>query len=458
MSPMVKTNVLSPSIEDVKASKPEKSRWRRLLGCLLLLIMLAIDGGIYTVYHIYQTWLKPQQNEWSLRLNVWSHEIVVSVPGILRLASDPTWGPWLGKVLSGHEKTNPLGTFSLQWDINSQSLLLQCRHCVASIGNINSEPLRITQIQWQIHQDSPENYSGQILVGQAPYQISIPWKGTLSAQHLQIQLNADKLAIETIFHILAPQLPELQRAHITGTISLQAQAILPALEFTLTQPVIWNFTVSGLGTEALRNAQSVCGEPSQLPMNSWLVRSVLAAEDQRFEQHPGYDITELVKAYEENQSSGGIVRGGSTITQQTAKMLYTKSERTLNRKLAELLYAVEMEQTLGKARIMQLYLDNAPWGLYPNGHVLCGAQSAAKFYFNTTAQKLKPEQAVWLAAMLHSPVPEQKSWQKNGRINMSRALWIAQYVRNAPNSGPRARKKVIRALLQNPGLGMKAGK
>lgn len=440
------------------AAQKNKRRYGRCIALLLVSFLLLAALLASSAYFLYQTRLKPQENEWSHSLNIWSHEIAVSVPGILRLASDPTWGPWLGKALSKIEKSNRFGVFTLQWDKNSQSLLLQCRDCLAHIDSINSEPLNIKQIQWQIHQDSPETFSGQVLFGAPPYQLIIPWTGTLSKQNFIIQINAEKLAIESIFHILAPQLPELKHARITGTIDFQAQAMLPTLAYTFAQPVIENFTVSGLGTETLRNNQSACGNPSQLPMNSWLVRAAMAAEDQRFEQHPGYDLLELMNAYSDNQNHGGIVRGGSTITQQTAKMLFTKSERTLTRKLAELLYAVEMEQTLGKARIMQLYLDNAPWGLYPNGQILCGAQAASQFYFNVPANKLKPEQAIWLAAMLHSPVPEQRAWQKNGKINMSRALWIAQYVRNVPNSGPRMRKKVIRALRQNPGLGMKPEK
>ena len=59
---------------------------------------------------------------------------------------------------------------------------------------------------------------------------------------------------------------------------------------------------------------------------------------------------------------GTPLRGASTLSQQVAKLLVTGGERSPVRKLRELLYAVEMEQTLGKARILRLYLDNAPWG------------------------------------------------------------------------------------------------
>ena len=106
------------------------------------------------------------------------------------------------------------------------------------------------------------------------------------------------------------------------------------------------------------------------------------------------------------------------------KLLVTGSERTGERKLRELLYAVEMEQTLGKARILQLYLDNAPWG----GET-CGAEAAAKRYFKRSAARLEPAQAVWLAAMLHNPGTEIAQWQRSGNIDAARAKWVAEGIR-----------------------------
>ena len=94
------------------------------------------------------------------------------------------------------------------------------------------------------------------------------------------------------------------------------------------------------------------------------------------------------------------------------------------RKLRELLYAVEMEQTLGKARILQLYLDNAPWGTD-----LCGADSAARRYFKRSAAKLEPAQAVWMAAMLNNPQVAVEKWQRDGSIDATRAKWVAEGVR-----------------------------
>lgn len=455
---MTKTAVPPHVVEEVKAIKPKKFRWWRWLGCLLLLLLLMVCGGMYTVYHIYQTRLKPQAGEWTYTLPLGSYQVPVSVSGAIRLSTTPFWGKLLAKGLAGKERPTRLGTFSLGWDSVEDSLIIQCTNCEASIEGVNAQSLRVAQIRLLVHQVDEDNFSGRIFLGLPPYQIELPWRGELSAQNFNLQIYADNVALNAVFQNLASGLPELQRARITGTISLEAALTLPSLGYTFTKPEIKNFTVSGLGTEQLRYARSACGEASNLPMNSWLVRSVISAEDQRFEQHPGYDLHELMLAYNENVATGGIVRGGSTISQQTAKILFTGPERSYTRKLQELLYAVEMERTLGKARIMQLYLDNALWGLYPDGQLLCGAHAAAEHYFQTTPDKLKPEQAIWLAAMLHSPVTEQRDWKTTGKINLKRAVWIAQFVRNAPNSGPRARQKVIRSLQKNPSLGMKITK
>ena len=112
------------------------------------------------------------------------------------------------------------------------------------------------------------------------------------------------------------------------------------------------------------------------------------------------------------------------MSQQVAKLLVTGGERSPVRKLRELLYAVEMEQTLGKARILRLYLDNAPWGSN-----LCGAQAAALHYYGKRADRLTAPEAVWLAAMLHNPALEASRWASSGHINVARARWVAGNLR-----------------------------
>jgi membrane peptidoglycan carboxypeptidase len=166
---------------------------------------------------------------------------------------------------------------------------------------------------------------------------------------------------------------------------------------------------------------------SKLTPESWLSRAVIAAEDQRFWDHPGYDIVEVAESFALNQDKQRIARGASTLSQQAARLLVTGGERSPARKLRELLYAVEMEQTLGKARILHLYLDNAPWG-----EGLCGADAAALHYFGVRANELRMTQAAWLAAMLHNPDMEAKRWAERGTIDTARAQWVLLGMRGMP--------------------------
>jgi membrane peptidoglycan carboxypeptidase len=190
-------------------------------------------------------------------------------------------------------------------------------------------------------------------------------------------------------------------------------------------PRIERFAVSGLGTEALAGARSGCSRrTSRLTAESWLSRAAVAAEDQRFYDHNGYDLAELAASLTRNQQAQRVERGGSTLPQQVAKLLITGDERSPVRKLRELLYAVEMERTLGKPRILRLYLDNAPWG--PQ---LCGAEAAAQHYFGVRAHELTPTQAAWLAAMLHNPNAEAQRWADTGEINVARTQWVVLAMR-----------------------------
>ena len=88
-----------------------------------------------------------------------------------------------------------------------------------------------------------------------------------------------------------------------------------------------------------------------------------------------------------------------------------------------------MEQTLGKPRMLQLYLAHAPWG--PG---LCGAEAAARHYFSRPAHQLSPTQAAWLAAMLHHPTSEAARWRDTGQINVARTQWVLHGMRSLPRA------------------------
>ncbi len=133
-------------------------------------------------------------------------------------------------------------------------------------------------------------------------------------------------------------------------------------------------------------------------ISTHLKRALIVAEDAKFVEHGGFDWDGIQKAYERNRKSGGVVRGGSTITQQLAKNLFLSPEKSYWRKAEEAVVTVMLETMLPKRRIFEIYLNVIEWG---NG--VFGAEAAAQRYFGVSAAQLSAEQAARLAAMVPSP-------------------------------------------------------
>jgi len=129
-----------------------------------------------------------------------------------------------------------------------------------------------------------------------------------------------------------------------------------------------------------------------------LKRAVVAAEDDKFLFHSGFDWEAIEKAYERNRQEGEVVAGASTITQQLAKNLFLPGSRAWWRKAQEALITAMLEAVLKKRRILEIYLNVAEWG---DG--VYGAEAAARYHFGLSAAELSPEQAARLAVMLPSP-------------------------------------------------------
>lgn len=129
-----------------------------------------------------------------------------------------------------------------------------------------------------------------------------------------------------------------------------------------------------------------------------LRQAVLAAEDDGFYTHPGFDIEAILSAIEYNRSRGGIKRGASTITQQLAKNLFLSGERTFERKGKELAYTLLLEHYLGKERIFELYLNYAQWGKQ-----IFGCEAASRYYYKKSCKNLTRSEAAHLAAILAMP-------------------------------------------------------
>jgi monofunctional biosynthetic peptidoglycan transglycosylase len=133
-----------------------------------------------------------------------------------------------------------------------------------------------------------------------------------------------------------------------------------------------------------------------------LVRSVIASEDSGFCQHHGFDVTAIEKAMAHNEQRSGRIRGGSTISQQTAKNVFLWPHRDWVRKGLETWFTVLIEAVWGKPRIMEVYLNSIEWG--PGVY---GAEAAAQHNFRVSAARLSEAQAARLAAI----VPKPLSWK-----------------------------------------------
>ncbi len=174
------------------------------------------------------------------------------------------------------------------------------------------------------------------------------------------------------------------------------------------QVVVLRFVAPPFTVEMAKDwiLQPFADPPYRTPAYRWVAleeisvhlrRAVLAAEDQRFLQHNGFDMTEMKKAIDE-ALDGDRIRGASTISMQTARSVFLPESRSLARKIAEAGFTVLIEQFWGKPRILEMYLNTVDWG---DGIV--GAEAAARTYFNVPAASLTRHQAAALAAILPNP-------------------------------------------------------
>ena len=134
----------------------------------------------------------------------------------------------------------------------------------------------------------------------------------------------------------------------------------------------------------------------QLP--DYFVKAVLATEDRRFFDHFGIDVVGLFRALTVNAQAGGVVQGGSTLTQQLAKNLFLSNERSIDRKIKEAFLALWLEANLSKKEILSLYLDRT----YMGGGTF-GAAAAAQFYFGKSITDVNLAEAAMLAGLFKAP-------------------------------------------------------
>lgn len=167
-------------------------------------------------------------------------------------------------------------------------------------------------------------------------------------------------------------------------------------------------------------------EPDFLPLDQIpprLTELIVENENHNFYAHRGYDIEAIRRAWRANHRQKRIVSGASTITQQLAKNLYLRFRKSYLRKMAELLIAVHLERTLGKDRILEMYLNTSYFG---NGTY--GIVNAAQFYFHKQIRDLSLNQMVMLTIILPAPTVGNPI-QHPGEFERLRNKYLAKAVK-----------------------------
>ena len=157
-------------------------------------------------------------------------------------------------------------------------------------------------------------------------------------------------------------------------------------------------------------------------MGSNVKKAVIASEDQAFFSHNGFDYKAIEKAMKHNEQ-GKKLRGGSTISQQTAKNIFLWQGRSWIRKGIEAVYTFIIELVWGKDVILERYLNSIEMG-----RGVFGVEAASEYYFNKNAKNLTKSEAAWIAAILPNP---KKYYPKNPSSYLKRKhSWIMRQMNN----------------------------
>lgn len=170
---------------------------------------------------------------------------------------------------------------------------------------------------------------------------------------------------------------------------------------------------------------------NKIPENA--IWAVVSAEDQKFAMHNGFDLDGIQKAFEKNKA-GKNLRGGSTISQQTAKNIFLWQGKSWFRKGLETYCTFVLETVLSKRRILEIYLNIAEMGIGT-----FGIEAAAQYYFKKSAKDLSLNETTRIIAALPSP----KTYNVNppSAYISQRAQWIQQQIKNL--QGNKALNQII---------------
>jgi penicillin-binding protein 1A len=182
-----------------------------------------------------------------------------------------------------------------------------------------------------------------------------------------------------------------------------------------------NIKIVDVNGELLANRGSTGGEAIPLEaMSPYIPEAVIAIEDRRFYSHFGFDPIGFSRAMARNIMSGRMVQGGSTITQQLAKNMFLTPDRTLERKVQEVLLAFWLESKYTKDQILAMYLNRVFFG--SNSY---GVEAASRRYFNKSARDVNLTEAAILAALLKAPSALSPAKNPKGAMERARLVLAA---------------------------------
>jgi len=170
------------------------------------------------------------------------------------------------------------------------------------------------------------------------------------------------------------------------------------------------------------------GKRTYVPLeriSPYLIAATIATEDKEYYNHPGFDLVALARALYTNYTSGEIVSGASTITQQLARMLLLPEERfeqSYERKAREIILAAEITRRYTKEQVLELYLNEIFYGNFAYG-----IEAAAETYFNTTAADLTLWQSSFLAGLPQAPAVYDIYNNREATLNRNKTVLLLMY-------------------------------
>jgi len=256
--------------------------------------------------------------------------------------------------------------------------------------------------------------------------------GTFAAR---FDLEIDTARLESVRLDLQPDVSDLQVLSLGDTVDLG-----------LLRSVFLHQIEETDGTVVQRLVGE--GSPFWVPLSEmppWLVPALTMAEDATFFQHQGFSLPAIRRSLRVNLERGGFVQGASTLSQQLAKNLFLSREKTLSRKIQEALLTWQLEKTLTKERILELYLNIIEWG--PE---VFGLREAAGHYFAKRPEELTPMETALLVAMIPGPRLFHEQLLKQGRPPALHRNRAEALIRDLGRHGVLTQEQVEAALAETP--------